>query len=55
VAARDIAAGERLEPEAVCLRRPGTGLAPGRLGEVLGKRARAAIAAGALIRLEDLE
>jgi N-acetylneuraminate synthase len=55
VAARDIAAGERLEPEAVCLRRPGTGLAPGRLGEVLGKRARAAIAAGALLRLEDLE
>lgn len=54
VAARDIPAGAALIPDMVALRRPGSGLAPERLGEVLGRRARAAIPAGSLLSLEML-
>lgn len=37
VAARDLPAGARLGPGDVAILRPGTGLPPGRLGEVLGR------------------
>lgn len=36
VAARDIAAGETLTKEALCIKRPGTGLAPWMLEDILG-------------------
>jgi N,N'-diacetyllegionaminate synthase len=49
VALREIGAGERLEPEMVGMRRPGTGMEPDRLGELLGRRARAEIAEGSLL------
>ena len=55
VAAVDIPAGAALGPEMVALRRPGSGLAPERLGEVLGRRARRGIAAGELLALEMLQ
>ncbi|MFH1033296.1 MAG: N-acetylneuraminate synthase [Pseudomonadota bacterium] len=54
VAAQHIPAGALITPEMLALKRPGTGLASERLGRVLGRRARAAIAAGTLISLEML-
>lgn len=48
VALRDIAEGEELTEENVGLRRPGTGMSPALLPEVLGGRAVRAIAAEAL-------
>jgi len=54
VAARDIAAGEILTPEAVTFKRPGTGLGPDRWQEVQGRRAKQNIAVGTLISLEML-
>jgi N-acetylneuraminate synthase len=45
VAARDIAAGAALGVDDLVVLRPGTGLSPARLGEVLGRRTRTAIAA----------
>lgn len=55
VAARPLAAGERLTDAAVAIRRPGTGLAPDRRADVIGRRARVDIAAGTLLTLEMLE
>lgn len=54
VAARDIAPGEELTAELVAIRRPGTGMAPQRLPEVLGRIAGRAIPAGALLEPEML-
>lgn len=54
VAARDIAAGEVLTAEAVAIRRPGTGMTPQRLTEVLGRKTSRAIAAGTLLAPEML-
>lgn len=45
VALRDIAVGERLAPEMVGTKRPGTGLAPAALRRYLGKKIRQSIAA----------
>lgn len=53
VALRDIAEGETLTEENVGLRRPGTGMSPARLPEVLGCVAARAIAAEALICPQD--
>jgi N,N'-diacetyllegionaminate synthase len=55
VAARDLAAGEVLDAGAVAIKRPGTGLAPARRGELIGRKTRAPIAAGTLFTLEMLE
>lgn len=54
VAARDIAAGETLTAELIAIRRPGTGMAPQRLSEVLGRKASRAISAGDLLQPEML-
>lgn len=54
VAAVDIPAGAAIAPTMIAIKRPGSGLAPERLPEVLGRRARAAIASGTLISLEML-
>ena len=54
VAAQDIPAGTVLTADLVCIRRPGTGLPPVMLQYVLGRTAKAAITAGALIGWEAL-
>jgi len=51
-AASDIAAGTVIAADMVVAQRPGDGMAPHRVGEVLGKRARVAIAAGTKLALE---
>ena len=53
VAAVDIAAGETFSRANVAAKRPGTGMAPATLAAILGKRARVAIPADALLR-EDM-
>lgn len=54
VAARDLAAGQALEPDDVVLLRPGTGIAPRELPRVLGRRMARAVVAGELLAWEDL-
>lgn len=49
VAAEDIAAGATVERKMVVLRRPGTGMSPAEISEVLGRRTQRAIAAGTLL------
>lgn len=53
VALRDIAQGEKLTDENIGLRRPGTGMSPALLPEVLGSTASRQIAAEALICPQD--
>lgn len=55
VAAVTIPAGSVLTPELLAVRRPGTGMAPARLGEVIGRRSRCEIPAGTLLTPEMLE
>ena len=50
-----LSAGTRLEAGHLGLRKPGTGLPPSRLAEVLGRRLRRDLPAGTLIAEEDLE
>lgn len=54
VAARAIEAGETIARADLAVMRPGTGMAPARLGEVVGKRAARAIQRHALIAPEDI-
>lgn len=54
VAACDIPPGSRITADLVTTRRPGTGLPPSRIGSVLGREARVAIAKGTLLTLEQL-
>ncbi|MGY6663160.1 MAG: N-acetylneuraminate synthase [Glycocaulis sp.] len=54
VAARDIGAGTRLGPDDVAARRPGSGLAPKRKSEVLGRKAARDIKEGELLSWEML-
>ncbi len=51
---RDVAAGEPLTEASVRAIRPGLGLPPGRLDDVLGRRAARDLARGTPLRLEDL-
>jgi len=51
---RDIKAGERFTPENIRSIRPGYGLAPKYLPEILGKTARRAIARGTPLSLDDI-
>jgi N-acetylneuraminate synthase len=51
----DLPAGTRLEANHVCLRKPGTGLPPGRLPQILGRKLLRSMPAGTLIAEEDLE
>ncbi len=55
VAARALAAGTVLTEADVDFKRPGTGVSPARLGEVLGRRLTRDLAADDLVMLEDLE
>lgn len=54
VAARDIPAGSQLTQGSVAVKRPGTGLPPSMLGQVLGKIAKRNISKGTLLTLEML-
>jgi N-acetylneuraminate synthase/N,N'-diacetyllegionaminate synthase len=55
VASRTIAAGDKLSAADLAAKRPGDGIAPYRIREVLGKRAKRSLEADTMIRLEDLE
>ena len=55
VAARDLAAGERLTAAMVHAKRPGTGLAPSELPRLLGRRLRVAVPADCLFESEMFE
>ena len=55
VAAQDLEAGAILTDEAVAVRRPGTGLAPAKRGVIVGKRLKAAVKAGDLLRQDMFE
>jgi len=48
-------AGTVLQPDALVLKRPGTGLPPSMLKSIIGKRARIDIPAGTIIKLEMLD
>jgi N-acetylneuraminate synthase/N,N'-diacetyllegionaminate synthase len=54
VAARAIQTGERLAPDMLAIKRPGTGLAPDQLDQVLGRRVKQAIDKDQLIEWEHL-
>src|ERR1700674_614875 len=54
VAAVDIPAGTVIGREMLSVKRPGTGLPPGRLDSVVGRQARTAITAGSVITAEML-
>lgn len=53
-AARDLAPGQAIQRHDLTVRRPGTGLEPWRLGELLGRRVGRAVRAGSLLRTDDL-
>jgi N-acetylneuraminate synthase/N,N'-diacetyllegionaminate synthase len=55
VAARDLRAGERLDRNMVTAKRPGTGLSPATLSQLLGRRLRVDVAADALLVHEMFE
>jgi sialic acid synthase SpsE len=54
VAARDLRAGERLEPAMLTVKRPGTGIEPWRGAEVIGRALCRDVAADHVLRDEDL-
>jgi len=55
VAEEDIEKGARITSELIGVKRPGTGLAPDRIDEVIGRTANVNIKKDAQIRLEELE
>jgi N-acetylneuraminate synthase/N,N'-diacetyllegionaminate synthase len=55
VAARDLRAGESLSPEDITIKRPGTGLAPALLTQLVGRRARRDIRADELLAWRDVD
>lgn len=55
VAACDLAPGTCLAAEMLCVKRPGTGIAPHRLGELVGRRTRRHFAADEPLCWEDVE
>jgi N,N'-diacetyllegionaminate synthase len=54
VAARDLKAGETLSSELLLLRRPGTGIEPARLGEMIGRTLVRDVKEGTLLAWDDL-
>jgi N,N'-diacetyllegionaminate synthase len=55
VASADLPAGTVLAREHVAIKKPGTGLAPDRLADILGRRLARAVTADQLLALEDIE
>jgi N-acetylneuraminate synthase len=54
VTVRAVAAGERLTRDALGFRKPGTGLAPQRLPDVVGRRATRPLPSGTIVQVSDL-
>lgn len=54
VAATDIKEGELFTEANLAIKRPGTGISPGRYGSLLGKRAKRAMKADELLKEEDI-
>ena len=54
VSLRDLAAGERFAPSDLAIKRPGTGIPPRYLGDVVGRRLARAVAADTPVAWEDL-
>ena len=54
VAAADLPAGTVLTDELIAIRRPGTGLPPAMKPWLISRTLRVSLAAGALLRLEDV-
>ena len=55
VASADLPAGTVIAREHVAIKKPGTGLAPDRLDEILGRRLKRAVAADQLLAADDIE
>ncbi|MFQ6131335.1 MAG: N-acetylneuraminate synthase family protein [Armatimonadota bacterium] len=55
VAAVDIPAGTKLEPEHLIMKRPGTGISPAEIGKVLGRVTTSPIAEDSLVEWNSLE
>jgi N,N'-diacetyllegionaminate synthase len=55
VAACDIAAGEIIEPAMISIKRPGNGIAPARLADMIGRKVRRLISAGTLLSEDMLD
>lgn len=55
VAARSLAAGTVIGREDVLLKKPGTGLSPDRLNDIVGRTLRRTVEADALLAIEDIE
>jgi N,N'-diacetyllegionaminate synthase len=55
VVLRDIPAGTVLTPEMIGIKKPGTGLPPGRLKEVIGKRTLRAVKSDTVLMSNDIE
>lgn len=55
VSRRDLAEGDILKEEDLCAKRPGTGIPPNRMQEVVGRKLRRPVAADMLLRMEDME
>lgn len=55
VAAKDIPAGTRIQPDDLAVRRPGTGLTADKLPFLYGRRARVLVPANSIIKLEMLD
>jgi N-acetylneuraminate synthase len=55
VAAESLPAGTVLAEEHLAIKKPGTGLPPDRLGEIVGRRLARAVAADQLLAAEDIE
>ena len=55
VAARDLAAGEQLTLDNLAFKKPGTGLSPARLNDVLNRTLKRALAANSLLSPDDFE
>jgi sialic acid synthase SpsE len=53
--AADIPAGTSIGPDDIVMLRPGTGLAPGRLLEVIGRRTTRPTRAGTIVDGADIE
>jgi len=54
VATRDLASGQTLEPRDLTVKRPGTGVPPYRLAEVIGRKLARAVAADMPLTDADL-
>ncbi|MCF8176961.1 MAG: N-acetylneuraminate synthase family protein [Sulfuritalea sp.] len=55
VTRREIAKGQVLQEEDLCAKRPGNGIPPSRIGEILGRIATRPLARDVVVRLEDLQ